>query len=161
MIVKMFIPSKINLKIIFFLVSEVPRVFLFLLFSVKYISQPITRSCKRFIFHSVNLHCLKQEVIQGWVFYQAHKSFVCLTNLACTKKHVQRAFFKLERKMPRTANQNRYQKTTHRAYHRVLVCHVIFSPDRECHGNNFLRFTKSLIRSVYWRKCSVIYSSDL
>ena len=38
-----------------FLVSEVPRVFLFLLFSVKYISQPITRSCKRFIFHSVNL----------------------------------------------------------------------------------------------------------
>jgi hypothetical protein len=38
-----------------FLVSEVPRVFLSLLFSVKYISQPITRSCKRFIFHSVNL----------------------------------------------------------------------------------------------------------
>ena len=38
-----------------FLVSEVPRVFLFLLFSVKYISQPITRSCKRFIFQSVNL----------------------------------------------------------------------------------------------------------
>ena len=38
-----------------FLVSEVPRVFLFLLFSVKYISQPITRSGKYFIFQSVNL----------------------------------------------------------------------------------------------------------
>ena len=38
-----------------FLVSEVPRVFLFLLFSVKYISQPITRSGRYFIFQSVNL----------------------------------------------------------------------------------------------------------
>lgn len=38
-----------------FLVSEVPRVFLFLLFSVKYISQPTTRSGKHFIFKSVNL----------------------------------------------------------------------------------------------------------
>ena len=38
-----------------FLVSEVPRVFLFLLFSVKYISQPITGSGRYFIFQSVNL----------------------------------------------------------------------------------------------------------
>lgn len=38
-----------------FLLSEVPRVFLFILFSVKYISQPITGSGKRFIFQSVNL----------------------------------------------------------------------------------------------------------
>ena len=38
-----------------FLVSEVPRVFVFLLFSVKYISQPITRSGRYFIIQSVNL----------------------------------------------------------------------------------------------------------
>ena len=38
-----------------FLVSEVPRVFVFLLFSVKYISQPITRSGRYFIIQSVDL----------------------------------------------------------------------------------------------------------
>ena len=46
-----------------FLVSEVPRVFLFLLFSVKYISQPISRFGKRFSFQSVNVLTMGFEQI--------------------------------------------------------------------------------------------------
>ena len=54
--------------------------------------------------------------------------------------------------MPRTADQNRHQKTTDAAHHTFLVCHVIFSPDRECYGNNFLYSETSCQQDGYGMK---------